>query len=85
MICEFLPKETKKRLLEIASNSDLLKAGYARRSVYVIRQLGIISDEKCDKLIEALGERAIPIIEEACHEFENRINELKKKFQETKT
>lgn len=85
MICEFLPKESKKRLLEIASNSDLLRAGYARRSVYVIRQLGVISDEKCDKLIEVLGEKAIPIIEEACHEFENRINEFKQKVQEKKT
>jgi len=85
MICEFLPKESKKKLLEIASNSDLLKAGYARRSVYVIRQLGIISDEKCDKLVEVLGEKAIPIIEEACHEFGNRINELKQKVQEKKT
>jgi hypothetical protein len=85
MICEFLPKESKKKLLEIASNSDLLRAGYARRSVYVIRQLGIISDEKCDKLIEVLGERAILIIEEACREFENRINEFKQKVQEKKT
>jgi hypothetical protein len=85
MICEFLPKETKKKLLEIASNSDLLKAGYARRSVYVIRQLGIMSDEKCDKLVEVLGEKAIPIIEETYREFGNRINEFKQKVQEKKT
>jgi len=85
MICEFLPKDSKKKLLEIASNSDLLKVGYARRSVYVIRQLGVISDEKCDKLIEVLGEKAIPIIEEVYHEFGSRINEFKQKVQEKKT
>jgi predicted RNA-binding protein YlxR (DUF448 family) len=85
MICEFLPKESKKKLLEIASNSDLLKAGYARRSVYVIKQLGIMSDEKCEKLVEVLGEKAIPIIDEAYHEFENQVNEFKQKVQEKKT
>jgi hypothetical protein len=81
MICEFLPPEYKKKLMEVASNEDLLRAGYKRNSVPIIRKLGIMSDQRCDKLVEVLGEKAIPIIEEAIREFENRLNELKRKFK----
>ena len=73
MICEFLPLEYKKRLLRLATVDDLIKVGYTLRSAYNAKRLEIISDERCDRLIEVLGKKALPIVEEALHEFVKNI------------
>ncbi len=78
MVCEFLSKEYKKKLLKVAEIKDLITIGYTRKSAYNSRLVGIISDERCEKLVHVLGERAIPILEEALHEFERQIEELKR-------
>jgi hypothetical protein len=78
MVCEFLSKEYKKRLMKIAEVKDLMSIGYTRKSAYNSRLVGIISDERCEKLVHVLGERAIPILEEALHEFESQVEELKR-------
>lgn len=80
MVCEFLSTEYKKKLLEIAEIGELMAIGYTKKSAYNVRELGVISDERCEKLIQVLGKRAIPIIDEALQEFEKQINELKKKL-----
>jgi hypothetical protein len=78
MVCEFLSKEYKKRLMRIAEVKDLMSIGYTKKSAYNSRLAGIISDERCEKLVRVLGERALPIIEEALHEFERQVEELKR-------
>lgn len=78
MVCEFLSKEYKSKLMRIAEVKDLMSIGYTRKSAYNSRLAGIISDERCEKLVHVLGERALPIIEEALHEFERQIEELKR-------
>jgi len=78
MVCEFLSKEYKKRLMKIAEVKDLMSIGYTRKSAYNSRLVGIISDERCERLVHVLGERAIPILEEALHEFESQVEELKR-------
>ena len=80
MVCEFLPSEYKKKLVNIASLDDLIAIGYTKRSAYNTRSNGIISDERCERLIRVLGDRAIPIIEEAFREFERQFGDLKKEF-----
>jgi hypothetical protein len=80
MVCEFLPTEYKKKLLEVAEIGELMAIGYTKKSAYNVRELGVISDERCEKLIQVLGKRAIPIIDEALHEFEKQVDELKKKL-----
>jgi hypothetical protein len=80
MVCEFLSKEYKKKLLKVAEIKDLITIGYTRKSAYNSRLAGIISDERCEKLIRALGDRALPIIEEALREFERQVEELKKEL-----
>jgi hypothetical protein len=78
MVCEFLSKEYKSKLMRIAEVKDLMSIGYTRKSAYNSRLAGIISDERCEKLVHVLGERALPIIEEALHEFERQVEELKR-------
>jgi len=78
MVCEFLSKEYKSKLMRIAEVKDLISIGYTKKSAYNSRLAGIISDERCEKLIHILGERALPIIEEALHEFERQVEELKR-------
>jgi len=80
MICEFLPTEYKKRLLKIATTEDLISAGFTQGSAYNAKRLGIISDERCDRLVSVLGEKALPIIKEALREFEGHVRELEKEF-----
>jgi len=75
-ICEFLPREYKRRLLETASVDDLTAIGYARGSAYNAKALGIISDVCCDNLVLRLGKRALPIIKEALNTFAQRVTEL---------
>jgi membrane-bound ClpP family serine protease len=81
MVCEFLSKEYKKRLMKIAEVKDLMSIGYTRKSAYNSRLVGIISDERCEKLVYVLGERAIPILEEALHEFKSQVEELKRSLR----
>ncbi|ACR40774.1 hypothetical protein [Saccharolobus islandicus] len=78
MICEFLPVEYKKRLLEIATIDDLIAVGYTKKSAYQAKEKGIISDEKCEKLVYILGKKAFLILEEALYEFTDNIYQLEK-------
>lgn len=78
MVCEFLPQQYKKRLLEIARVEDLESIGYTTRGAYNSKRAGIISDDRCEKLVQTLGEKALPIIEEALHEFEREVKELRR-------
>ena len=82
MVCEFLPKEYKKRLLEVAEVEDLEEIGYTRRGAYNAKREGIISDERCERLVEVLGERALPVVEEALREFERQVGELRRSLGE---
>jgi hypothetical protein len=84
MVCEFLTTQDKRKLMKMASLKELVKAGYKNEiSAYSARNLGIISDEKCEKLIQILGPRAVPIIEQALQEFTKQVNEFKQKFGQT--
>jgi len=80
MVCEFLPIEYKKKLLEMADIAELMAIGYTKKSAYNARGSGIISDGRCEKLVRMLGVRAIPIIDEALREFDKQVDELKKKL-----
>jgi len=67
--------------MKMASVYELVKAGYKNEiSAYSARNLGIMSDEKCEKLIQILGPRAFPIINQALQEFTKQVNDLKQKF-----
>ncbi|MBB5253141.1 hypothetical protein [Sulfurisphaera ohwakuensis] len=76
MVCEFLPVSYKRKLLDIASIEDLIIAGYSKKTAYQAKEKGIISDERCEKLIRVLGKRAMPILLDALHEFERMIQGL---------
>ena len=69
MVCEFLPVKYKQRLLDIATIDDLRKAGYSKAGAYKAKEWGVISDEKCEKLVEVLGNRARSILVDAVKEF----------------
>lgn len=77
MVCEFLPSEYKRKLLEIASVQDLVEAGYSKKGAYTAKEKMVLSDEKCERLVHVLGDRALPIVEEALREFERQVEELK--------
>ena len=79
-ICEFLPREYKRRLLETASVDDLVAIGYARGSAYNAKALGIISDICCDNLVLRLGKRALPIVKEALDTFAQHVSELERQL-----
>jgi hypothetical protein len=75
MVCEFLPVKYKQQLLEIASINDLMQAGFQTKTgAYKAKQKGVISDEKCEKLIVILREKARPILIEALREFASNLN-----------
>jgi len=69
MVCEFLPPEFKKMLIEIATVNDLMNVGYSKSGAYKAKERGIISDEKCEKLVQVLGDRARLIIIDALKIF----------------
>jgi hypothetical protein len=69
MVCEFLPIEHKKMLIAIATIDDLMRAGYSRAGAYKAKERFIISDEKCEKLVEILGDRARDILIDALKQF----------------
>ena len=77
MVCEFLPQEYKRRLLEIAEIEDLVEAGYSKKGAYTAKEKMVLSDEKCERLVHVLGDRALPVVEEALREFERQVEELK--------
>ena len=77
MVCEFLPKRYKERLIEIASTDDLVSIGYTRKSARNVKNHKIISDERCEQLVKTLGTRALPIVEEALQEFTTEVNNLR--------
>jgi hypothetical protein len=74
MVCEFLPIEYKRRLLEIAAIDDLMSSGFTKAGAYKAKEKGVLSDERCEKLIEVLGEKARPILVEALKEFALQVN-----------
>ena len=69
MVCEFLPVEYKKMLIMIATIDDLMRAGYSKAGAYKAKERGVISDEKCEKLVEILGNRAREVIIDALKIF----------------
>jgi hypothetical protein len=69
MVCEFLPKDYKKMLIEIATIGELMDAGYTKAGAYKAKERGVISDKMCEKLVEVLGDRARPIIVDALKMF----------------
>ena len=76
MVCEFLPKEFKDKLVEMASVEDLVAAGYTYKSASNVKSHKIISDERCDRLVEILRERAHPVLREAFNAFAAELSGL---------
>jgi hypothetical protein len=75
-----LTPEFKKKLLGIAEIKDLRAAGYTKKGAYNAKETGMMSDEKCERLVHILGEKALPIIKEALQEFGQQVAELDKKY-----
>jgi len=69
MVCEFLPIEHKKMLITIATIDDLMKAGYSKAGAYKAKERGVMSDEKCEKLVEVLGNKARDVLIDALRLF----------------
>ena len=80
MVCEFLPKPFKEKLVEMASVEDLVSVGYTYKSATNVKHHKIISDERCDALVKALGERALPVLREALHEFTSQVRALEEEL-----
>lgn len=76
MVCEFLSTEYKQKLLEISTIDDLTdkKVGFTKAGAYKAKEKGVISDEKCEKLIAVLGNKARPILLQALLEFASQLN-----------
>lgn len=76
MVCEFLPVKYKRELLEIATIDDLTndKVGFSKYGAYKAKEKLVMSDEKCEKLVQVLGEKARPILLEALKEFAYQLN-----------
>lgn len=73
MVCEFLSFKHKEKLVELATEDDLLNAGYLPSSIRKIKQKKIISDGRCEKLVRSMGDRARPILLEAFQEFAKQL------------
>jgi len=69
MVCEFLPVEYKKMLIAIATIDDLIEAGYSKSGAYKAKERGVISDEKCEKLVQVLGDKAREVLIDALKLF----------------
>jgi len=74
MVCEFLPVKYKQQLLEIATVDDLIASGFTKGGAYKAKEKGVLSDERCEKLIEVLGDKARPILLEALKEFASQLS-----------
>jgi len=46
----------------IATIDDLMEAGYSKAGAYKAKERGVMSDEKCEKLVEILGDRAREVL-----------------------
>jgi hypothetical protein len=73
MVCEFLPVKYKQILIEIATIDDLMQAGFTKAGAYKAKEKGVISDEKCEKLIQVLGEKARAVLLQALREFASQV------------
>jgi lipocalin len=74
MVCEFLPPDYKRKLLEIAAIDDLMSSGFETKTgAYKAKEKGVISDDKCEKLVKVLGEKARPILLQALKEFASQV------------
>jgi len=69
MVCEFLPIDYKKMLITIATIDELMNAGYSKAGAYKAKERGVISDEKCEALIQILGDRAREVLTDALKLF----------------
>ena len=65
----FSRSNTKKMLIMIATIDDLIEAGYSKAGAYKAKERGVMSDEKCEKLIEVLGDRAREVLIDALKLF----------------
>jgi len=74
MVCEFLSPEYKQKLLEIASIDQLIDAGYTRAGAYKVKEKLVLSDEKCEKLVDILGDKARRVLINALKEFASQLN-----------
>jgi len=74
MVCEFLSTEYKRKLLEIASIDQLIDAGYTKAGAYKAKEKLVLSDTKCEKLVEVLGDKARPVLINALIEFASQLN-----------
>jgi len=74
MVCEFLSVKYKQQLLEIATVDELMESGFTKAGAYKAKEKGVLSDERCEKLIEVLGEKARPILLQALLEFASQLN-----------
>jgi len=61
-------------LVEIATINDLVEAGYKKSGAYKAKEIGVISDERCEKLIIILQEKARPVLLQALQEFASQLN-----------
>ena len=69
MVCEFLPTDYKKMLIAIVTIDELMRAGYSKSGAYKAKERGVISDEKCEALIQILGDRARDVLIDALKIF----------------
>ena len=69
MVCEFLPTDYEKTLIAIATIDELMRAGYSKSGAYKAKERGVISDEKCEALIQILGNRARDVLIDALKIF----------------
>ena len=76
MVCEFLPPEYKRKLLDVATVDDLISIGFSKHSAYNTKREGVISDERCDKLVRVLGKTAFPVLQEAFQTFVTELSSL---------
>ena len=75
MVCEFSSTDYKRKLLEIATIDELMKSGFETKAgAYKAKEKGVISDDKCEKLVKILGEKARPILLQALKEFASKLN-----------
>ena len=56
-------------LITIATIDDLMKAGYTKAGAYKAKERGVISDEKCEKLVQVLGNKSREILIDALKMF----------------
>ena len=56
-------------LITIATIDDLMEAGYSKAGAYKAKERGVMSDEKCEKLIEVLGDKAREVLIDALKLF----------------